>query len=81
MADRKSLQNNAVFSGKTLVYWAWRKEKSGLSATERAVGKYARAAFSKRKRSRAVCPNCYVLAISRRIPNCIIGLINPALIN
>ena len=31
------------------------KEKSGLSATKKAVGKYARAAFAKRKRNRAVC--------------------------
>ena len=33
-----------------------RKGKSGLSATERAVDKYAGAAFAKRKRNRAVCP-------------------------
>ena len=32
------------------------KERSGLSATERAVGKYARTAFSKRKKNRSVCP-------------------------
>ena len=36
--------------------WACRKGKSGLSATERAVGKYAGAAFAKRKRNKAVCP-------------------------
>ena len=30
--------------------------KSGLSATERAVGKYARATFAKWKRNRAVSP-------------------------
>ena len=29
-------------------------EKDGLSATERAVGKYTRAAFAKRERNRAV---------------------------
>ena len=32
-----------------------KKKKSGLSATERAVGKYARAVFAKRERNRAVC--------------------------
>ena len=32
------------------------KKKSGFSATKRAVGKYARAAFAKRERNRAVCP-------------------------
>ena len=32
------------------------EKESGLSATERAVGKYARAALAKRKRNRAVCP-------------------------
>ena len=31
-------------------------EKRGLSATKRAVGKYARAAVAKRKRNRAVSP-------------------------
>ena len=31
------------------------KEKSDLSATERAVGNYAGAALAKRKRNRAVC--------------------------
>ena len=29
---------------------------SGLDATERAVGKYARPVFAKRERNRAVCP-------------------------
>ena len=32
------------------------KERSGLIATERADGKYARAALAKRRRNRAVCP-------------------------
>ena len=36
--------------------WACREGKSGLSATERAVGKYAGAALAKRKRNKAVCP-------------------------
>ena len=31
------------------------KRKDGLSATERAVGNYAKAALAKRKRNRAVC--------------------------
>ena len=50
----KSVQNGAGFSGKTRTYWACRKGKSGLSATEGAVGKNAEAAFAKRKRNRAV---------------------------
>ena len=52
----KSEQNGAGFSGKTGAYWAYRKEKSALSTTGRAVGKYTRAVFSKRKRNRAVSP-------------------------
>ena len=36
-------------------------EKSGLSATERAVGKYAGAAFAKRKRNRAVSPEHQIM--------------------
>ena len=31
------------------------EKKVSFSATERAVGKYARAAFAKRKRNRVVC--------------------------
>ena len=57
----KSVQNGAGFSGKTLAYWACRKGKSGLSATERAVGKYAGAALAKRKRNRAVCPKHQIM--------------------
>ena len=34
------------------------KKKSGLTATERAVGRYTRAPFAKRKRIRAVCTMC-----------------------
>ena len=37
------------------------KEKSGLNATERAVGKNAGAALGKRKRNRAVCPEYQVM--------------------
>ena len=37
------------------------KKKSGLSATERAVGKNAGAAFAKRKRNRAVCPKHQIM--------------------
>ena len=51
----KSVQNGAAFSGKTGTYWACRKKESGLSATERAVGKNAGAALTKRKRNRVVC--------------------------
>ena len=35
--------------------------ESGLSATERAVGKYARAALAKRKRNRGVCPEHQIM--------------------
>ena len=56
-----SVQNGAGFSGKTGANWACRKGKSGLSATERAVGKNARAALTKRKRNRAVCPEYQIM--------------------
>ena len=56
-----SVQNGAGFSGKTGTYWACRKGKRGLSATERAVGKNAGAALAKRKRNRAVCPEHQVM--------------------
>ena len=36
-------------------------EKSGLSATERAVGKNAGAAFAKKKRNRAVSPEYQIM--------------------
>ena len=57
----KSMQNGAGFSGKTGTYWACRRGKSGLSATERAVGKNAGAALAKRKRNRAVCPEYQIM--------------------
>ena len=41
------------------------KGKSGLSATEIAVGKYARAAFAKRKRNRAVSPKHQIMREER----------------
>ena len=44
-----------------IAYWACRKGKSGLSATERAVGKNAGAALAKRKRNRAVCPEYQIM--------------------
>ena len=59
----KSVQNGAGFSRKTGTYWACRKGKSGLSATERAVGKNAGAALAKRKR--AVCPEYQVMREER----------------
>ena len=58
----KSVQNGAGFSGKTGPHWACRKGKSGLSATEGAVGKNARAALAKRKRKRAVCPEYQIMS-------------------
>ena len=57
----KSVQNGAGFSGKTGAYWVFRKGKSGLSATERAVCKNAGAAFAERKRNRAVCPKRQIM--------------------
>ena len=57
----KSVQNDAGFSGKTWTYWACRKGKSGLSATQRAVGKNAKAALAKRKRNRVVCPEYQIM--------------------
>ena len=57
----KSVQNGAGFNGKTGTYWASRKGKSGLSATNRAVGNNARAAFAKRKRNRAVSPEHQIM--------------------
>ena len=56
-----SVQNGAGFSGKTGTYWACRKGKCGLSATERAAGKNAEAALAKRKRNRAVCPEYQIM--------------------
>ena len=43
------------------LYRTFRKGKSGLSATERAVGKNTGAAFAKRKRNRAVCPKHQIM--------------------
>ena len=37
------------------------KGKSGLGATERAVGKNAGAALAKKKRNRAVCPEYQIM--------------------
>ena len=37
----------------------------GLSATERAVGKYTKAAIAKRKRNRAVCPEHQIMKWKR----------------
>ena len=42
-------------------YWACRKGKSSLGATERAVGKNTGAAFAKRKRNRAVYPEYQIM--------------------
>ena len=57
----KSVQNGSGFSGETGTYWACRKGKSGLSATEKAVGKNAGAALAKRKSNRAVCPEYQIM--------------------
>ena len=42
-------------------YWACRKGKSGLSDIDRAAAKYARTAFAKRKRNRAVSPEYQIM--------------------
>ena len=54
-------KERAGFSRETCTYWACRNRKSGLSATERAVGKNAGAALTKRKRNRAVCPKHQIM--------------------
>ena len=41
------------------------RRKSGLGATEKAVGKYARAAFVTRKRNEDVCPNHQIVRWER----------------
>ena len=61
----KSMQNGAGFSRKTGTYWASRKGKSDLSATERAVGKNAGAVLAKRKRNRAVRPEYQIMRAER----------------
>ena len=61
----KSVQNGTGFSGKTGTNWACRKGKSGLSATEKAVGKNAGAALAKWKRNRAVCPEYQIMRRER----------------
>ena len=37
------------------------EKKGGLSATERAAGKYASAVFAKRERNRVVCPEHQII--------------------
>ena len=61
----KSVQNGAGFSRKTGTNWACRKEESGFSATERAVGKYTGAALAKRKKNTAVCSEYQVMREER----------------
>ena len=55
----KGVQNGAGCSRKT--YQACQKGKSGLSATERAVGRNAGAALAKTKWNRAVCPEYQIM--------------------
>ena len=57
----KCVQKGTGFSRKPGIYWACRKGKSGLSATERAVGKNVGAAHTKRKWNRAVCPEYQIM--------------------
>ena len=54
-----------AFSEKTGTYWACRKGKSRLSATEKAVGKNAGAALAKRKRNKGVCPKHQIVREER----------------
>ena len=60
------MQKGTGFRGKTGANWACRKGKSGLSATERAVGKNAGAALAKRKRNGVVCPE-YQIMMGERV--------------
>ena len=58
----KSEQNGGKnLSVYMLQYWACRKEESGLSTIKRAVGKNAGAAFAKRQRNRAACPEYQIM--------------------
>ena len=50
----KSVQNGTVFSRKNLNIMSLPNRKEWPSAKERAVSKYARSTFAKRKRNRAV---------------------------
>ena len=59
--QKRACRRCAGFGGKTGTYWACRKGRSGLSATERAVGKNAGAALAKNKRNRAVCPDYQIM--------------------
>ena len=64
-APAKSLQNGAGFHGKTRTNSACRNENGGLSATKRAAGKYARAAFAKIKGNKAICPDHQIVRWKR----------------
>ena len=47
---------------KSLNILGLQKRKSGLSATEKAVGKYAATTFAKKKRNRAVSPEYQIMS-------------------
>ena len=53
LRSAKSVQNGTGFSRETGRYWACRKGKSGLSATERVVGKNAGAALAKKEKEQS----------------------------
>ena len=54
--DQQRACRMAQASAEKLEHTGPAEKESGLDATERAVGKYARAVFANRERNRAVCP-------------------------
>ena len=56
----KSVQNGTT-SVEKLEHTVHAEKESDLGATEKAVGNYTRAAFAKRRRNRAVCPEYQIM--------------------
>ena len=56
----KSVQNGTT-SVEKLEHTVPAEKESDLGATEKAVGNYTRAAFAKRRRNRAVCPEYQIM--------------------
>ena len=63
--DQQRARRMAQASAKKLEHTGTAEKKSGLSATKRAVGKYARDAFAKRKSNRAVSPEYQIMREER----------------
>ena len=55
----------AQASAEKLEHTGHAEKESGLSATEKAVGKYAEAAFAKRRRNRTVSPEYQIIREER----------------